>query len=169
MKVCDAPESKRITVGWLAIENVHINTGSWCSGHLGIIDLSSPLLAFSYLVACHIALALGSISRVLLKVLLVLLRIGAILDSMARLFVVETGIRLARQSWKMSAGGTRLRGLSRGSSWTNENRLLKWVGGWARKSMIGAKRTDDQSRLLLRSLGGSLTSFTSSSFHLPLP
>jgi hypothetical protein len=28
MKVCDAPESKKITVRWLAIENVPINTGS---------------------------------------------------------------------------------------------------------------------------------------------
>jgi hypothetical protein len=28
MKVCDAPKSKRMTVGWLAMENVPIITGS---------------------------------------------------------------------------------------------------------------------------------------------
>jgi hypothetical protein len=79
-----------------------------CSGNLGIINMSSPLLTFACLVSCHIAfkLALRSISKIPLKVLLVFLRIGAILDEMARLSTVETCIRLARQTWKMSARGT---------------------------------------------------------------
>jgi hypothetical protein len=43
---------------------------------------------------------------------------------------------------KMNARGTRLSGLSRGGSWTNENRLLERIGGWARKRTIWIEGTD---------------------------
>jgi hypothetical protein len=109
-----------------------------CSSHESIINLSCPLLTSACLVAWHIAraLALGSTSRNPLKGLLVLLRIGAVFNNMARLSTVEAGIRLARQRCRTSARGTRLSGLSRCSSWTNENRLLKWTGCWTRKNTI---------------------------------
>jgi hypothetical protein len=65
----------------------------WCSSHLGIIYSSCPLFTLACMVACHITVALRSISRCLLEVLLVLLRIRAILDEMSWLSTFEAVIR----------------------------------------------------------------------------
>lgn len=103
-----------------------------------------------------------------MKALLVLLRIGAVLDEMARLSTIEASIRLIRQSWKASAKGTWLSGLSRGSSSANEHMVSKWIGGWARKGTIWAEGMDDQSQLILGSSREFFTFFTSDPLHISL-
>jgi hypothetical protein len=68
----------------------------WCSSHLGIINPSRPLFTLACLVAYHITHAPRSISKGLLEVLLVLLRIRAILDEIPSISIVEAVIRRAR-------------------------------------------------------------------------
>jgi hypothetical protein len=98
-------------------------------GHLRAVNLSCPLFTFARLIVCWsiLALTLTCISCYPLEVLPILLGVGAILDEVTRLPIIETSICLIWWGGKVNARGTRLSNLGGSSSWTDENRLPKWI------------------------------------------
>jgi hypothetical protein len=127
MKVCDAPESKRIIAGWLAMRNVHIITAFWCSSHLGIIDPSSFLQIFARRRVGPVPLSLIRVPRSLLKVGFVLLWIWAVLDEMSRLSTIEATTGGTGKGGKTSTRGTRRIGRSGGISRANKYGVFELI------------------------------------------
>jgi hypothetical protein len=62
----------------------------------------------------------------------ILLRVWAVLDEVPGLSTIEATSGRTGESRETSTRGTLLIGRSRGSSGTNKNRLLEWIGRWAR-------------------------------------
>jgi hypothetical protein len=75
---------------------------------------------------------LVGVPRVLLKVGFILLQVWAVFDEVSGLSTVEETSGRTRESRETSTRGTRLIGRSRGSTGTNKNKLLEWIGRWTR-------------------------------------
>jgi hypothetical protein len=110
----------------------HYRLAFRCCSQLGIINSSSFLEVLARWSISHVPLSLVGVPRVLLEVGFILLRVWAVLDEVSGLSTVEATSGRTRESGEMSTRGTRLIGRGGGSSGTNKNRLLEWIGRWVR-------------------------------------
>jgi hypothetical protein len=99
---------------------------------MDIINPSSFLEILARSSISRVPLSLVGFPRVLLEIGFILLQVWAVLDEVSGLSTVQATGGRTRESRETSTRGTWLIGRSGGSSGTNKNRLLEWIGRWAR-------------------------------------